>query len=245
MTELLPMRADCRVKSAAPDKIDTVVVVTDVALNSPARDALRRAIIELDAVTRELDAALKPAQRLSSAVAELEGAERELTELRIRDNAALAAWLTGSAEDPRPEPSPETLDAERRIEQLNRDGAAARTALPAVEAHLQGLAERVRTLHRERDEAAYRAAVDAARACARRWRDRIVGALREEAILRSLHNELAAIGNLGEGVTAALGAANVIADLINDTKRRAAVPQDQESGRRLMGALMTDPSAAL
>jgi hypothetical protein len=245
MTELPPTRADCRVESAASDQIDTAVVVTDVAPNSPAQDALRQAIIELDAVSRELDEALKPAQRLSSAVAELEGAERELTELRVRDNAALAAWLAGSAEDPRPEPSPKTLDAECRIARLNRDGAAARTALPAVEARLQGLAERVRTLHRERDEAAYWAAVDAARACARRWRDRIVGALREEAILRSLHNELVAIGNLGDGVTAALGAANVIVDLINDTKRSAAVPHDQESGRRLMAALMTDPSAAL
>jgi hypothetical protein len=56
---------------------------------------------------------------------------------------------------------------------------------------------------------------------------------------------LVAIGNLGDGVTAALGAANAIADLINDTKRSAAVPHDQESGRRLMAALMTDPSAAL
>jgi hypothetical protein len=58
MTELLPMRADCRVESAASDQIDTAVVVPDVAPNSPAQDALRWAISELDAVSRELDEAL-------------------------------------------------------------------------------------------------------------------------------------------------------------------------------------------
>ncbi len=217
----------------------------DAVPNSAARNALRRAVTKLEAASGELDEAQKPVHRLSSAVAEFEAAERELAELRGRDNAALAAWLAEGATGLRPEPSPATLDAERRIAQLNRDGAAARTALPAVEARSQALAEQVRTLHRERDEAAYRAAADAARVFAQRWRAKLVDALRDEATLRSLHNELVTIGNLGEGVTAALGAARAIADLINETRRSAAVPHDQESGRRLVAALMTDPSAAL
>jgi hypothetical protein len=245
MPELLLTRPDRQMEAPALDQIDSAEVVTGVGLDSPARGALRRAIAELDAMSRELGEAQKPAQRLFAAVAELEAAERSLAELRERDNAALADWLATGAEGPRPESSPATLDAERRVAQLNRDGAAARTALPAVEARLQAIAERVRTLHRERDDAVYWAAADAARAFALRWRERLVGALREEATLRGLHTELLTIGNLGNGVTAALGAAKVVGDLINEIKRSAAVPHDQESGRRLVAALMADPSAAL
>jgi hypothetical protein len=231
VTELLPMRADSQLESSV--------------LNSSARDALRRAIVELEAASRELDEAQKPAHRLSSAVAELREAEHRLAELRSQDDTALAAWLSDGAKGPRPEPSPTTLDAERHVARLNRDGAAARAALPAVEARSQALAERVRSLHRERDEAAYWAAADAAQVFARLWRAKLLDALRDEATLRSLHNELVAVGNLGDGVTAALGAAKAVADLINETRRGAAVPHNQESGRRLISALTTDPTASL
>lgn len=231
MTELPPTRFDSQTEAPA--------------LNSPAREVLRRVMTQLEATSRELDEAQKPAHRLSSAVAELEAAEHTLAELRSQDNAVLAAWLSDGAEGRRPEPSPATLDAERCIAQLNRDGAAARAALPAVEARCQALAERVRILHRERDEAAYGAAFDAARSFAHCWRAKLLGALRDEATLRSLHNELVTIGNHGDGVTAALRAAKAIADLINETKRSAAIPHDQESGRRLISTLMTDPTAAL
>jgi hypothetical protein len=213
--------------------------------NSPTRDVLRQAIAELDAASRELDEAQRPTHRLSTAVAELEAAEHNLAELRGQDDAVLAAWLTEGAEGPRPAPNPGTLDAERRIAQLNRDGAAPRAALPRAVARSQGLAERVHMLHRGRDEAVYGAAVDAARVFAERWRVKLVDALRDEAALRGLHSELVTIGNLGDSVTAALGAAKAIADLISETRRSAAVPHDQESARRLVAALMTDASARL
>lgn len=219
-------------------------VVAEMA-GSPARARLTAAISDLAGAAAELGAAQEPAVRLGTVIAEANRGEAELAELRAADQERLGAWLAGGGADPRPEPRPDTIAAERRRETSAADVSAARAALPAAEQSFQHRAERVRELQRRRDEAVCDAAVDAALGYAKIYRAALTSALEREAVLQGLRNELLLHGNRPDGAPGATNAAARIGDLIAQTKRGAAVPHNPGAGRRLLAALLSDPDATL
>ena len=212
---------------------------------SPARAELAAAIAELADAGAELAAVQEPASRLGSIIAETARLEAEIAALRAGDEARLGAWLGGGEIDRRPEPSPATTAAEKRLAALTADASAARAALPAVERSFQRCAERVRQVQRRRDAALYGAAIDAARGFVQFYRMSLTTALRHEAVLHSLREELVLRGNRSEAEPGAMDAAARIGELIAQTKRDAAVRRDPEAGGRLLAALASDPDAVL
>jgi len=165
---------DPSAQSSARDQLTAAGSATDAVPNSPTRDALRRVVAKLEAASFELDEAQKPARRLSATVAEFEAAERNLLSFVGRQAPPLAAWLAEGATGPRPERAAATLDAERLIAQLNRDSAAARVALPAVQRVRKPWPNACARCTASADETAYWTAADAARVFAQRWRAKLV-----------------------------------------------------------------------
>jgi hypothetical protein len=216
---------------------------------SPARSELAAAIEQLRQAQHEAAVAAGPANRLHQVVADLERAETELAGLRAEDERLLGAWLADGAETARPQPSPATLTAERKLAQLVRDGAAARSALPLAENVHKIAAERVTTLGSACADAAFRAAVEAARAfVAGPYRDSLVAALRHENRLRSLSNALRVCRHSNSSSPAsstALGCANEIDEAIGEARRAAAIEHDFTTGRTFLNALIVDPMASL
>lgn len=187
----------------------------------------------------------EPATRLGSVIAEAARLEAEVAALRAGDEARLGAWLGGGGTGRRPESSPATTAAEKRLAEVAADASAARAALPAVERSFQRSAERVREIKRRRDAALCNAAIDAARGFAQFYRTSLTTALRHEAVLHSLRDELVMRGNRSDAEPGAMDAAARIGELIAQTKRDAAVRRDSEAGRRLLTALASDPDAVL
>jgi hypothetical protein len=87
---------------------------------SPVRAELAACIDQLAAAQREAEVAAGPANRLHQVVSQLAAAENELAELRAVDNQVLGEWLASGAENARPQPSPATLEAEKKLAQLTR-----------------------------------------------------------------------------------------------------------------------------
>jgi hypothetical protein len=212
---------------------------------TPARGQLALAIADLARAGAELAAAQEPATRLSAVIAEAAGFEAQVAVLRAADDAQLGAWLAGAGTDPRPEPSAATIAAKKRLEALTEDAASARAALPAAEQSFRYSAERVREVQRRRDAALCGAAIDAARGFAERYRAALTVALEHEAVLHGLRDELLVCGNRADAEPGAMDAAARIGELIAETKRGAAVRRNPEAGRRLLGALLSDPNATI
>jgi hypothetical protein len=212
---------------------------------TPARAQLALAIAELTRAGAELAAAQEPATRLGAVIAETARLKAQVAVLRAADEARLGAWLAGAGTDPRPEPSAATIAAEKQLEVLADDAAAAQAALPAAEQSFQHSAERVREVQRRRDAAPCGAAVEAAHGFAERYRAALTVALEHEAVLHGLRNELLLSGNRSDAEPGAMDAAARIGELIAEAKRAAAVRRNPEAGRRLLGALLSDPNADL
>jgi hypothetical protein len=113
--------------SHTPEKMDSIIPATPL---TAARAELAACIDHLAAAQRECEVAAGPANRLQQVVNQLAAAETELSALRGDDERVLGQWLIAGAEDTRPQASPATLEAEKRLAQLAHDGAAARQALP-------------------------------------------------------------------------------------------------------------------
>jgi hypothetical protein len=212
---------------------------------SPARARLAAAIRELAAAGAELAAAQEPATRLATVIAEAARLEAGLAALRAADQERLGIWLGAGGDGHRPLACPATAAAERQLQALAGDAAAAAAALPAAEQAFQTWAEQVRESQRRRDEAVCGAAIDAARGFAEAYRAALTVALEHEAVLHGLRSELLARGNRADSAPGAADAAARIGDLIAQTKRGAAVRQNPEAGRRLLAALQADPAVAL
>jgi hypothetical protein len=214
---------------------------------SAARQELRRATEQLAAAGSALDDARKPEQRLSAAVAELSAIEGELERLRSADASVLAEWLASGGDGARPEPSAATLECERRMIGLRRDGDAARQALPAATERVQRCGEAVGRLQPVRLRAVWGCAVEeAARYATEIWLPALIDGLRLLAPLESLKAELLSIGHRGaDPDPAAIGAALRIDEIIRSTRAAATLPGDPAAGARLLAALTDDPTAAI
>jgi hypothetical protein len=215
------------------------------APRSGVRSRLAAAIEELAAAGAELAAAQEPASRLSEIIAETSRHQAELAALEAAEERQLGAWLAAGGHDPRPQPSPATVAAERRLAASAGDAVAARAALPAAEQAFQRCAAKVRELQRRRDEAVSAAAIDAARAFAEGYRAALTAALEQEAMLHGLRDELSLRGNRADAPPGVLDAAARIGQLIAETKRAAAVRHNPEAAQRLLAALVADPDARL
>lgn len=212
---------------------------------SPPRARLALAIDDLAIAAGELAVAQQPAVRLRAVIADAARREDEHAGLQAAEQERLGVWLAGGRADPRPEPHPDTIAAERRLETLAADVIAARAALPSAEQSFQHHAGCVHEAQHRRDEAVCDAAVDAARDYAGIYRAALISALEHEAVLHALRNELLLRGNRPDGAPGATNAAARIADLIAETKRGAAVRHNPEAGQRLLAALASDPDATL
>jgi hypothetical protein len=95
---------------------------------SPARADLRRAIMDRDATQRSAAEARRPYDRLIAIIASHDRAIRELEHAKAEDEAELGRWLA-SGEGDRPGPSEATLEAQRKVDELSGDAAAARGAV--------------------------------------------------------------------------------------------------------------------
>ncbi len=215
------------------------------AQRSPSRAQLALTIAELARAGAELAEAQEPALRLGAVIAEAVQGEAEVATLRATDESRLGAWLAKGGADPRPEPDPATILAEKRREELAADAIAARAALPAAEHSFQRSAERVRELQRRRDAALCGAAIDAARDYAERYRAALTMALEHEAVLHGLRDELLSRAHRSDAEPGAMDAAARIGELIANTKRTAGVRHNSEPGRRLLAALASDPDASI
>ena len=213
---------------------------------SPARDALRRAIESLAAANVELTEAQAPEGRLSAIVHELEVAERKLAACRADDDRALAAWLAAGGEGERPQPSVQTLAAERAIAALGRDAIVARAALPEHRAKVQVCIERIPDLGIARRDAAYRVAVEGVRELLdNELRPAIQRVLAIEAKARSVEQALHELGNGANPSRVALAGSIDVATAIREAKAAVRVPHDPETGKRLIDRLMDDAEAKL
>jgi len=214
--------------------------------DSAARDALRIAIELHAAAVDELTDSQAPEQRLFGVVQELATAERNLTACRCEDDRVLAAWLVDRAEGKRPQPSEQTLAAERAVTERGRDANAARAALPELQDKVQVCAERVRDLGIARLDAVYLASVQAVR----EFLDTEFGpAIRRllaiEAKARSVERALHQLGHGANPSAVALGCSVEVATAIHQAKTAAGVPHDDDTGRRLLDRLISDPEARL
>jgi len=214
--------------------------------NSAARDALRIAIELHAAAVGELTRSQVPEQRLSATVNELVAAEGNLSNCRGEDDRALAAWLADGAKGERPRPSEQTLAAERAVAELGRDAVAARAALPDHQAKVQVCAERVRDLGIARLDALYTASVQAVREFLdTEFGPAIQRVLVIEAKARSVEKELHELGHGSNPSAVALGCSVEVATAIRQAKTAAGVPHDDDTGKRLLGRLMSDAEARL
>lgn len=213
--------------------------------SGPERARLAAAIIELTAAEAELAAAQAPATRLAAVIADASRLEAELVTLRAADEQRLGLWLADGVRDPRPEPNPTTIEAEKQLASLASDRAAAQAALPMAEQAFRRCADKVRECHRRRDEAICLAAIEAARDFANGYQTALTAALEREAVLHGLRDELLSQGNRPDAPPGALGAAARIGQLIAETKRAAAVRHDPQAAQRLLTALVADPDAQL
>ena len=214
--------------------------------DSAARDALRIAIELHAAAVDELTDSQAPEQRLFGVVQELATAERNLTACRCEDDRVLAAWLVDRAEGKRPQPSEQTLAAERAVAELGRDAVAARAALPEHQDKVQVCAERVRDLGIARKDAVYLASVQAVREFLdTEFGPAIQRMLAIEAKARSVEKALHELGHGSNPSAVALGCSLEVATAIRQAKTTAGVPHDDDTGRRLLDRLISDPEARL
>jgi hypothetical protein len=215
---------------------------------SPARGELAAAIARVDEARRECEIAAGPANRLQQVIHQLAAAENELVALRSVDERALAEWLAAGATNERPQPSVATLEAEKRLAQLTRDGSAARSALPMVETIHKACAEKLTLLGEQREASAYHAAVEAAREFLGEYSDALITALKFENRLRSLENAMRIAGHNNPRSTAsstAFSCASQIGEAIVAARREAAVEHDFQTGTAFLNRLMADPEATL
>jgi hypothetical protein len=153
--------------------------------------------------------------------------------------------VDGGAVGPRPQPRDETLATERRYAEIARSANEVRATLPAAQQSLAEALQRLRAVTTERDEAIFAASVEACEPALAELDETIVHVRTIEARLRSLVAALRLVGwNSGDSTTA-LSAAERVEKRIADARRRRGVPADNESGRRLLELLKTDPAAEL
>ena len=212
----------------------------------PAREALRGTIEALAAANLDLAEAQAAAGRLEAILEELATAEKHLTTCRSEDDRTLGAWFAGGARGERPQPSAQTLTAERALAAFGRDAIAARAALPKHRTKVQRRIEHVRNLGAARRDAAYRVAVEAARELIYTGlQPALRYALAIEAKVRSVEQALSEFANGPDPSTVAMGCSVDIASAIREAKAAVAVPHDRATGKRLVERLMSDPEARL
>jgi hypothetical protein len=213
---------------------------------SPAREELRRCIEQLVAARADLARAQEPAARLDRMLADLTNAESELAALRTEDERILGEWLAAGAAPPRPSVSDATLMAEQRVAQLSRDGGAARSALPELNAEVARCSEAVGAISHQHRSATWRAsAEEAARYAEEAWLPAMCAAVAASAPLESLKAELHSLGRGADPDPAALSAMAEVDRIIQETRAAAVAPSDPTAGPRLLAALAHNPGAEL
>jgi hypothetical protein len=248
MENVLPISPRARRSSVVRTKFESAIPAPPPPGQqlSPARAELARAIDLVDEARREAEVAAGPARRLHEVVHKLEWAENELATLRGEDERGLAQWLIAGAEGPRPEPSPATLEAEQKYVEAARDGAAARNALPLAENVHQTAIRRLTAAGRQRQDAGFRAAVEAAEDyLAGPFTAALVTFLHCDTKVRSVEAALHAAGHGADPSPVALGCAAGLGEAIAAMRRSAGVPHDITTGPALLEVLMADPTATL
>jgi hypothetical protein len=202
------------------------------------RHALRSTIEALVAATAQLDAIQIPLRRLQEAIGGAQAAEERLADCRRLDDQALAAWLASGATGPRPQPSDATLASERDAAVCRQDAAAARGAMPAVEAQYTAAVHVIHGRQAARDAAAITLAAAIAKLRAAELAARLRSMLAEQASILSVADALVSAFN-----DAARPAAADIRLAVDKVLRETGIPHRPEPGRRLIDRLMTDASA--
>lgn len=213
---------------------------------SPVRQELRRLNAQVKAAQQELERLRAPERRLQAAIGEHEAAVAELSGLRSEDDRILGDWLAGGAQGARPSVSEQTIECEQRVARLARDASAAQQALPAAVEAVQRASEGMGRLHRQRDDALYRAVVEAAETYASGpLLEAHNAALRHDAVLQGLEAELFDIGNRSSGGSPAQQAAIAVAEIRRGARDRAGVPYDRTAARKLLAEITNDPDVEL
>lgn len=213
---------------------------------SPARAVLAAAIAAHTAALAAAEAAAAPARRLQAVRAAYAEAGRQLAEARADDEATLGDWLAAGAEGERPSPSIPTRSAERRLDELAADAAAAARALPAVEARHADAVRLLTAAGQARSTAIAGAAVEAAReVIAGEMAPALDRLLMVEARLSGLAAELRRLGHAPHNSAAALSASLDIDGRLRAAKAEAGVPRADAIGHAFLDALALDPQATL
>jgi hypothetical protein len=141
------------------------------------------------------------------------------------------------------------LEAEKTLALLSRDAAAAEAALPEANAAFTELHRQLARIDRERDEAAWRAAVETVRDQAQEAKAALEGFLRWEAKFRSVAEALEALASRriesNKDDPAAPGGAVEIHEIIRRVKAEAGVEHDHAAGPRLIEQLLAGAAARL
>jgi Rad3-related DNA helicase len=170
----------------------------------------------------------------------------EIARLRDTHEAEVADWVEAGATGARPTPSAELLAAERRLGEIAGKVAEAQTVIPIAQEDYVAAAERARNVMRERDQALWPAAAEAAEPMLEELEQAIEGVLHLEAPLHSLISALREIGHRdptnGNG---ALGAAERVEKAIVTAHRRPAARSDVAIGHSFLDRLRSDAWAAL
>jgi hypothetical protein len=226
-----------------------LAVVAGSPPEQPERDRLRNAIERVASLTKALTEASAPITRLSAITGALAAAEADLARCRAADDCRLGEWLVTGGEGARPEVSLATLEAERRVAGLARDGAAARAAMPALEASYQQAAAPIRAAQSERDAAVYAVAGEVGMFFVRTiFRQRIAELMATEAVAVGLVRALAEASPRNDGSPddpRPLAAAALITEALYREQQAGQAVAGIDRGRRLLRALASDSEAVL
>jgi hypothetical protein len=177
--------------------------------------------------------------RLQAVLSDETAAMARTAECRTADTKRLGDWLADPV-GPRPGPSAETSAAEDAQLALAPDSAAARSALPGIEATQRGAIQRREKASADKSLAAAEVlAGEIAPILLSELKSRLEAALQVEAKLRAL------VGLFRSQQTGVMGFAEPVENAINSVRRSAGVRHEGEWAAAYWEALLTDPAHGL
>jgi len=196
---------------------------------------LRQAIARCDRARLEAEASAERVNRLSDVIGEHGRLQAQLNELYQRDQAARGEWIAGGRLGRDPGNAADTRALNDCIVAMQDELVAAQATLPGKESAHRETVARLQAAETERAAAIAEVAVEICGELARDLTVAVNSALGIEATIRSV---MAALEHHP-------GTVERIASIIRGARQDAGVPRDNDSGRRLLAALATDPGAKL
>jgi hypothetical protein len=200
---------------------------------------LAAASLELHAALAALDRCRQPVARLRSLMADCTSAEVDLENKRQQFLSIIGSWLGAGGLPPRPTEPTDLLEVEQRIARLQRDAAAARSALPDHEA-VQSEAARYVAEATARRNAALRSAILAAVAdcIERRLTPALQTAQEIERVIWEVSDHLAQRDDHA-------GVSEIRTRMYRIKTAQLAPPASAAAGRAFSDRILVDPSAEL